>query len=61
VSSLFINHLLKPSGELKCNNTFDFNSEQIYSLANECFKIIQRQPMVIRVDAPIKVFGDIHG
>jgi hypothetical protein len=23
--------------------------------------VLEEQPMVLRVDAPIKVFGDIHG
>ena len=31
------------------------------ALADECLRILMEQPMVLRVDAPIKVFGDIHG
>ena len=31
------------------------------ALIDECLRILMDQPMVLRVDAPIKVFGDIHG
>jgi hypothetical protein len=40
---------------------FAFRKEHIIALADECQRILETQPMVLRVDAPIKVFGDIHG
>jgi len=30
-------------------------------LADEAQKVLSTQPMVLRVDAPVKVFGDVHG
>jgi len=35
--------------------------EALFALADEAQKIIEGQPMVLKVDAPVKVFGDIHG
>lgn len=62
--SLFLNHLLRPrewSAQFDGNGYFAFRREHIIALADECQKVIEEQPMVLRVDAPIKVFGDIHG
>lgn len=62
--SLFLNHLLRPrewSAQFDGNGYFAFRREHIIALAEECQKILEEQPMVLRVDAPIKVFGDIHG
>lgn len=30
-------------------------------MADEATNVLMSQPMVLRVDAPVKVFGDIHG
>ena len=57
-------HLLKPrewSAQNDGNGYFSFRKELIIALADECTRILMEQPMVLRVDAPIKVFGDIHG
>lgn len=62
--SLFLNLLLRPrewSASFDGNGYFAFRREQILALADECQKVLEDQPMVLRVDAPIKVFGDIHG
>lgn len=62
--SLFLNHLLRPrewSAQFDGNGYFAFRREHIIALADECQKCLEEQPMVLRVDAPIKVFGDIHG
>lgn len=62
--SLFLNHLLRPrewSAQFDGNGYFAFRREHIIALAEECQKVLEEQPMVLRVDAPIKVFGDIHG
>lgn len=62
--SLFLNHLLRPrewSAQFDGNGYFAFRREHIIALADECQKVLEEQPMVLRVDAPIKVFGDIHG
>eukprot|EP00744_Colponema_vietnamica_P001005 GILI01001724.1.p1 GENE.GILI01001724.1~~GILI01001724.1.p1 ORF type:complete len:759 (+),score=208.95 GILI01001724.1:203-2479(+) len=35
--------------------------EQIISLCDECQMVLEQQPMVLRLRAPIKIYGDIHG
>ena len=62
--NLFLSHLLRPrewSAQSDGNGYFAFRREHILALAEECMRVLQEQPMVLRVDAPIKVFGDIHG
>jgi hypothetical protein len=61
---LFLNHLLRPrewTAQFDGNGYFAFRREHIIALAEECQKILEEQPMVLKVEAPIKVFGDIHG
>ena len=62
--NLFLSHLLRPrewSAQNDGNGYFAFRREHILALGDECIRILQDQPMVLRVDAPIKVFGDVHG
>ena len=62
--NLFLSHLLRPrewSAQNDGNGYFAFRREHILALADECMRVLQEQPMVLRVDAPIKIFGDIHG
>lgn len=62
--NLFLNHLLRPrewTAQFDGNGYFAFRREHIIALTEECQRILEEQPMVLRVDAPIKVFGDIHG
>jgi len=62
--SLFLNHLLRPrewTAQFDGSGYFAFRREHIIALADECQKVLEEQPMVLRVDAPVKVFGDIHG
>lgn len=40
---------------------FEIEPDIIIELINRCTKIVEDQPMVLRVEAPVKVFGDIHG
>ena len=64
IYNLFLAHLLKPrewSAQQDGNGYFSFRRELIIALADEAQRILMDQPMVLRVDAPIKVFGDIHG
>ena len=63
---VFIDALLKPEQWLKDthdyeNDRFIFSIEQIAELTNECKKIVKSQPNILKVSAPVKVFGDIHG
>jgi len=62
IHDLFIKELLKPKGWTPpIDNSFQFSSEMIHRLCDETEKILKRQSMVLRVRAPIKIFGDIHG
>ena len=64
IHSLFVNQLLRPkewASQQDPNGKFNFRKEFIISLMDQCIKVIKQQPMVVRVRAPIKVFGDIHG
>ena len=62
---LFIDTLLRPEQFLKDNNydseKFAFNIDQIAALTKQCMEIVAKQPNILKVSAPVKVFGDIHG
>lgn len=59
---MFIQTLLKPKGwQPPLDGSFNFSSEMIQRLCDETEKVLKRQSMVLRVRAPIKIFGDIHG
>lgn len=63
----FIDILLRPSekkGEESFNKTiskFRFRREHIIALARAFQEIIADQPMVLKINTPVKIFGDIHG
>jgi protein phosphatase len=63
ICNMFINQLLKPhEWSTTClERRFLFKSQYIIELADQCTKILQDQPTVLRCKPPIKVFGDIHG
>lgn len=64
LQNLFLSHLLRPkewTAQYDGSGYFAFRREHIIALADECLRVLEDQPMVLRVDAPIKVFGDIHG
>jgi protein phosphatase len=59
----FINYLLRPkefSQELP-ESMFMIRKEQVLALAQECQAVLQTQPILAHVRAPVKIFGDIHG
>ena len=65
----FISNLLKPK-EWKNNQKIDetigvskfkFRREHIIALTKACQEVVSSQPIVLRLNTPIKVFGDIHG
>lgn len=59
----FIATLLRPStySNLPADAEFAFTSEDIIDLTSQCEKVIANQPIIIRVNSPTKIFGDIHG
>jgi diadenosine tetraphosphatase ApaH/serine/threonine PP2A family protein phosphatase len=62
LQNIFINHLLRPSEwNAQANTRFGFRREHIIALTEECENIVKNQPIVLRLRAPIKIFGDIHG
>lgn len=64
IYSLFIKQLLRPrewASQANINEKFNYRKELIVALVDQCIKVVQNQPIVIHVRAPIKVFGDIHG
>ena len=62
---IFIDTLLRPEQFLKDSNydseKFAFNIDQIAALTRQCMEIVAKQPNILKVSAPVKVFGDIHG
>lgn len=63
IASYFIEHLLRPKTyvNLAPDAEFPFKPDEIIELCNMAKEIIEKQPMLIRIEAPAKVFGDIHG
>jgi diadenosine tetraphosphatase ApaH/serine/threonine PP2A family protein phosphatase len=62
---IFLKELLNPMEWIKKSDTemekFKFNPDQIVTLTRDCIDIVASQPMVLRVNTPVKVFGDVHG
>ena len=63
---VFIETLLQPEMWLKetkddLGGNFFFNIDQIASLTKQCMEVVAKQPNILKVSAPVKVFGDIHG
>lgn len=68
----FVNHLLTYDNQynsvIKKNPDminypfrFNINSNSINALAEKCKELFSKEPNVLRIDAPIYIFGDIHG
>ena len=64
----FIKELLKPKDWINVDSSneidvpiFDFAPEDVLNLIQEGINIVSKQPTVLKVEAPVKVFGDIHG
>ena len=59
----FLNVLLQPKSYLNLpeDAKFLFRSDQIIALCDQAQPIIESQPMVLKIRAPIKLFGDVHG
>jgi protein phosphatase len=65
----FINSLLKPADWRLVNKAeqkegipkFRFRREHVIALTRACQEVVCSQPIVLRVNSPVKIFGDIHG
>ncbi len=65
ISSKFINSILNPAQWKKRNSgyarTFNFTTEQIVNLTEQCLDVVKSQPKILKITSSVKVFGDIHG
>ena len=63
IANLFLSKLAQPKHFLNpdMNAAFEFAPEHIMQLCDQAQAIIESQPMVLHVESPIKIFGDIHG
>lgn len=43
------------------DSTFLFDVDTIMALIDQCTKIVKEQPIVLKVEVSVKIFGDIHG
>jgi hypothetical protein len=62
----FLDYLLRPDEWLREDNEeakekFKFSIEEVAQLTKQCLDIVASQPNILKVSAPVKVFGDIHG
>ncbi|CAD8147747.1 unnamed protein product [Paramecium octaurelia] len=63
IADLFLNRLLQPKTiiNLSENNKFQFKAQDIILLCDQAEAIIKEQPILLKCNAPIKIFGDIYG
>ncbi len=62
IPHLFLNQLMHPKTYLNADALkVNFKPEHIIMLCDLAEDIIAKQPMVLNVKAPLKIFGDIHG
>ena len=59
----FFNVLLKPKDYINFpeDAKFVMPSEKIIKLCDQAEEIVKNQPIVLRFNSPVKIFGDIHG
>jgi protein phosphatase len=63
----FINNLLKPNDWKQSLDDstdickFRFRREHIIALTKACQEIVASQPIILQINTPVKIFGDIHG
>jgi len=62
VSSIFFAQLLKPRDWSNLTDAkFRFGKDMVLSLIEECLKIVKNEPTVMRLRAPVKIFGNLNG
>jgi len=62
IHMIFLEQLLKSRNmDSDPNAPFPLKSELIIALCDQAEAIMQKQPIVLKVRAPVKIFGDIHG
>lgn len=61
VADFFLEQLLVPSESISMDTKFNFEKNYLEQLCNEVEIIIQREPSLLRLRSPLKIFGNIHG
>ena len=62
IPHMFLNQLMHPANYMNADGLkINQKAEHIIMLCDMAEEIIARQPMVLSVKAPLKIFGDIHG
>jgi len=63
LAQMVITQLLKPKDWIlqPPEKRFFLKTEYILELVKECQLILESQPIVCKVNTPVKIFGDIHG
>ena len=63
----FINYLLRPDYWTTINSRelseqpFHFPLAEVSKLVSQCKSILEKEPSVLKINTPVKIFGDIHG
>lgn len=59
----FLNKLLKPKDYINYPEgmRFIFSAQQIIALCDQAEELIKKQPMLLKIESPVMIFGDIHG
>ena len=59
---IILNELLKPKDwQLLTNYVFGVNKELLIALVTEVTEIMQKEPVLMQLRAPVKVYGSLHG
>lgn len=62
LADTFIAALLKPTEQKPTGQTqFPFSVDMIRKLCEQTIEVLSKRPIVLKLRAPIKIFGDIHG
>ena len=63
----FIKYLLRPEYWTTINSSklaeepFHFPLAEVSKLVSQCKSILEKEPSVLKINTPVKIFGDIHG
>ena len=61
--SIFLNYLMKPKSHSSTliGPGFPFKKAQVIELAKECYNVMRKQPAIVSVRLPVKIFGNLYG
>lgn len=58
---IVLNELLKPKDWQTLPSSFNLNTELLSVLITEVVEILRKEPVLVHLRAPVKVFGSLHG